>query len=193
MSRKTQLARVRKRRAIGIVREVVGTNNTVWSMPARSQPQPANRRNNRQRREKVTPRWKWEQEKLAVKVFFGSIANMGWDGLRLCWPLPKINPLQCSVEKCPQCWVVAHWWVAGRIEGGSPWLMTAKPRLHHCLIFVAGWIRNRLFFSFFWCFTGLEKVLTGNFDLFGGDENEKCIMASFPSFRFIPNTRKCRE
>ena len=58
MSRKTQLARVRKRRAIGIVREVVGTNNTVWSMPARSQPQPADRRNNRQRREKVTPRWK---------------------------------------------------------------------------------------------------------------------------------------
>ena len=56
MSRNTQLARVRKRRAIGIVREVVGTNNTVWSMPARSQPQPADRRNNRQRRKKVTPR-----------------------------------------------------------------------------------------------------------------------------------------
>ena len=24
-------------------------------------------------------------------------------------------------------------------EGGSGWLMTAKPRLHHCLIFVAGY------------------------------------------------------
>ena len=26
--------------------------------------------------------------------------------------------------------------------------MTTKPRLHHCLIFVAGWIPNTSYFSF---------------------------------------------